>query len=115
MGRRACPDCAQPVKVPLVEQMAYSKEIGEERSEFLCGSGCKSCANTGYQGRIGFFEILCISDEIRAMVLNGASAAQLRTQAMKEGMVPLIGDGMLKVKADITNPAEVLRNAYTAD
>ena len=115
MARRTCPDCAQMVKVPLVEQMAYSKETGEERSEFLCGSGCKSCANTGYQGRVGFFEIMRIRDEIRTMLLNGANATELRTQAIKEGMIPLIKDGMLKVKENITTPAEVLRNAYTAD
>jgi len=115
MARRTCPDCASLVEVPLVEQMAYTKEIGEERSEFLCGKGCKSCASTGYQGRIGFFEILRVSDEIRAMLLNGATATQLRTQAIKEGMIPLIKDGMLKVKANITTPAEVLRNAYSVD
>ncbi len=115
MGRRVCPDCAQLVKAPLLEETAYRKETGEERSEFLYGDGCQSCANTGYRGRIGMFEILRISDEIRAMILNGASAAQLRTQAIKDGMIPLIRDGMLKVKADITNPAEILRNAYTAD
>jgi len=115
MGRRTCPDCAQLVTVPSIELMAYSKEIGEERSEFPCGSGCKSCANTGYHGRIGFFEILRISDEIRTMLLDGANASKLRTQAIKEGMIPLIKDGMLKVKADITTPAEVLRNAYSVD
>jgi len=115
MGRRICPDCANQVEVPLVERMAYSKEIGEERTEFLGGSGCKSCTNTGYQGRIGFFEILHISDEIRVMLLNSASATELRTQAIKEGMIPLIRDGMLKVKENITTPAEVMRNAYSVD
>src|SRR3989338_5217778 len=50
MIRRICPDCARPVKVPLVEQKAYTKETGEERDEFLYGKGCKSCANTGYRG-----------------------------------------------------------------
>ena len=102
MGRRVCPDCAKMVEVPLLEQMAYRKEIGEERSQFLCGSGCKSCAHSGYQGRIGLFEILHISDEIRTMLLNGATATQLRTQAIKEGMIPLIKDGMLKVKTRIS-------------
>ncbi|MFC1966516.1 GspE/PulE family protein [Chloroflexota bacterium] len=115
MGRRTCLDCAQLVEVPVLEQMAYKKEVGEERSQFPCGSGCKSCANTGYQGRIGFYEIMSISDEIRTMLLNGASAIELRTRAIEEGMIPLIKDGMLKVKADITTPAEVLRNAYTVD
>jgi general secretion pathway protein E len=115
MVRQACPDCAQLADVPLLEKTAYSREIGEERSEFLCGSGCKSCANTGYQGRTGIFEILHISDEIRMMLLNGTTATQLQSQAIKEGMIPLIKSGMLKVKANITTPAEVLRNAYSVD
>jgi len=115
MVRRICPDCAGPVDVPLIEQMTYSNEIGEQRSEFLYGSGCKSCAHTGYLGRTGIFEILDMSDEIRMMLLNDTTTTQLRTQAIKEGMIPLLRDGMLKVKADITTPSEVLRNAYCLD
>jgi len=115
MVRRICPDCAQPVSAPLIEQMAYGKEIGEERTEFLSGSGCQSCAHTGYRGRTGIFEILHMSDQIRMMVLGGTTAVQLQTQAIKEGMAPLLKDGMLKVKADITTPAEVLRNAYSIE
>jgi len=115
MVRKICPDCAHLVEAPLVEKMAYSKEIGEEQSEFLYGKGCKSCANTGYRGRTGIFEIMCISDEMKMMLLNDVTATQLRTQAIKEGMIPLMKDGMLKVKAGITTPSEVLRNAYSAD
>ena len=102
-------------RFPSRELTLNQKEVDEERDEFFCGSGCKSCANTGYQGRTGLFEILQASDEIRMMLLNGTTTAQLRTQTFKEGMIPLIKDGMLKVKTDITNPAEVLRNAYSAD
>ncbi|MFC1916006.1 GspE/PulE family protein [Chloroflexota bacterium] len=115
MTRRICPDCAQIAEAPLIEQVAYSKEIGEKRKEFIFGSGCKSCSYTGYQGRTGIFEILKVSDEIRMMLLNGATTAQLRTEAIKEGMTSLIRNGMLKVKADITTPAEVLRNAFSVD
>ncbi len=115
MVRRTCPDCARQVSVSLTERMTYSKEVGEERNEFLGGSGCKSCADTGYQGRTGIFEILHMSDEIRMMLLNGTTATKLRNQAIKEGMTPLIKNGMLKVKADITTPSEVLRNAFSVD
>ena len=115
MVRRICLDCAHLVEVPLLEQMAYNKEVGEERTEFLVGSGCKLCSYTGYQGRTGIYEILQVSDEIRMLLLNGSAAAQVRTQAIKEGMIPLIKNGMLKVKANITTPAEVLRNAYSVD
>ena len=115
MVRRICPDCAHLVDPPLMEQMAYSKEIGEKQSEFLYGSGCKSCANTGYQGRVGIFEILSMSDDMRMMILNTATPTQLRTQAITEGMIPLMRDGMFKVREGITTPSEVLRNAYYTD
>ena len=115
MVRRICPDCARPTQVPMVEQTIYKDMVGEERSEFLYGTGCKSCLNVGYQGRTGLFEILRISDEIRMLLLKGASVAELRAQALKEGMITLLKDGMFKVKANITTPAEVLRNAYTID
>ena len=115
MVRRVCPNCASMVDVPLVERMTYSDEIGEERSRFLYGSGCKSCSGTGYRGRTGIFEILHISDEIRTLILKGATTAELREQAVKEGMITLVRDGMLKVKSDATTPNEILRNAYTVD
>ncbi len=122
MVRRLCPDCTQPTDVPLLEEMTYSKEtsginypIIEKRRQFSYGSGCKSCAGTGYQGRVGIFEILSLSDEIRAMLLTGTTPAQLRAQAIKDGMIPLIRDGMLKVKSGITTPSEVLRNTYSVD
>ncbi len=115
MGRKVCPNCAEMVEVPVIEQVAYSKETGEERTKFLSGQGCKSCAETGYQGRIGFFEIMRVSDNIRSMLLEGANASQIRDKAIEEGMLPLIKDGMLKVQDNITTPNEVLRNAYSAD
>ena len=99
----------------MVEQMAYNQEMGEKRSEFSYGSGCKSCANTGYQGRTGIFEIFSMSDDMRMKLLNGNTAAELRNQAVEEKMVSLLRDGMLKVKAGITTTSEVLRNAYASD
>ena len=115
MVRRVCPDCSHLIEVPLAEQMAYEKEIGEKRTEFQYGTGCKSCAYTGYLGRTGIFEILAMSDTIRIMLSNQASSSQTRAQALKEGMVTMMNDGMRKVKAGITTPSEVLRSAYSAD
>jgi len=115
MVRRVCPDCAHYVTVSKLEQVAYEKEIGEHREEFLYGSGCEPCAYSGYRGRIGMFEVLHMSDELRMMILRGASNVEFREQAIKEGMVPLIKDGMLKVKEGITTPSEVLRNAYSIE
>ncbi|MFC1873892.1 GspE/PulE family protein [Chloroflexota bacterium] len=122
MVRRICPDCAQPTDVPLMEEMIYNMEtngtsfpVVEERQQLMRGSGCKLCANTGYQGRVGTFEIMQMNDEIRAMLLTGTTPAGLRAQAIKDGMVPLIKDGMLKVQAGLTTPEEVLRNTYSVD
>ena len=112
MVRRICPYCARTVTIPLIERLAYAKETGEEQGEFLSGSGCQACADTGYQGRTGIFELLHINDEIRAMMINGADIADIRTKAIESGMVPLIKDGMLKARAGITTPSEVLRNAH---
>lgn len=116
MVRRICPDCGAPLDVPLVERMAYTWETGEERNSFYYGKGCSSCTQTGYRGRTGIFEILRLSDEIRASLLKkDVSAAQLKKKALQENMVSLMKDGMLKVKANITTPSEVMRNAVSID
>jgi len=112
MVRRVCPDCNRLIEAPLVEQMAYEKEMGEKQTEFLYGIGCKSCAYTGYLGRTGIFEILTVSDTIGAMVCNKASSAAIREQALQDGMTSMMSDGMRKVKEGITTPYEVLRNTY---
>jgi general secretion pathway protein E len=113
MVRRICPDCGHTIEAPLVEQIAYEKETGEKKTKFLYGTGCKSCAYTGYRGRIGIFEILTMSDAIRTMIVNRVSSTEIRTLALKEGMVTMMNDGMRKVKEGITTPSEVLRNAYS--
>jgi len=115
MLRRVCPDCAHSITVEKLEQVAYEREIGEHREEFLYGSGCEPCAYSGYRGRVGMFEVLHMSDELRMMVLRGGGTVEFREQAYKEGMVPLIKDGMLKVKEGMTTPSEVLRNAYNIE
>jgi general secretion pathway protein E len=113
MVRRVCPDCSQLIEAPLTEQMAYEREIGEKQTKFLYGTGCKSCAYTGYVGRIGIFEILSMSDAMRMMISNKANSTEIKAQAMKEGLISIMKDGMRKVKAGTTTPSEVLRSAYT--
>jgi len=113
MVRRVCRYCHRLCPAPAEAQLAYCREMGEEQTEFFYGSGCNLCANTGYLGRTAVFEILAMSEEIKKLLLNGASAAQIRAQAKKEGMVSMWHDGMLKVKEGITTPDEVLRNVFT--
>jgi general secretion pathway protein E len=115
MVRKMCPDCQQLIEAPVVEQIAYEKEIGEKRTKFLYSTGCKTCAYTGYIGRTGIFEILSVSDSIRRMLINGTNSSDIRTQAIKEGMATMMHDGMQKVKMGKTTPAEILRTTYTVE
>jgi general secretion pathway protein E len=115
MVRKICPYCNHEVEAPIVEQVAYEKETGEKRSRFTYGTGCKSCAFTGYLGRVGVFEIMYFSETLKRMLLEGASSADIHHQSIKEGMITMMKDGMLKVKRGITTPSEVLRNAYSPE
>ena len=114
MVRRVCPDCARMLDAPVAEQMAYEREMGEKRTQFLYGTGCKSCAFTGYLGRTGIFEIMFMSEELGIMVINRASSSAIRNHALESGMTSIMVDGMRKAREGITTPSEVLRNAYTA-
>lgn len=113
MVRRVCPHCARLVSVSAEEKMAYQREMGEETSEFLMGSGCNFCANTGYLGRTGIYEIMVVSEPVRRLILSNASSDEIKNQALKEGMITLWRDGMVKVKMGITTPSEVIRNVFT--
>ena len=113
MVRRVCPYCQRLSPAPIEAQLAYNDDLGEKRTEFSYGSGCNSCANTGYLGRIAVFEILNMSDEIRRLLLTGASTAQIWAKAKEEGTTSMWHDGMLKVKSGITTPCEVLRNVFS--
>ncbi len=113
MVRRVCPHCGRQTQASPEESLIYSQEMGEERQDFIYGSGCKSCANSGYRGRVGIFEILCTSDQIKTLLIKGTTANQLREQAIKDGMVTLLKDGMYKAKKNMTTPTEVLRNTYS--
>ncbi len=114
MVRRVCPYCSRPAPVSPDEQLAYEQELNEKASEFLIGAGCNFCANTGYLGRTGIFEVMVMNEPIRRMVLSGsASSDDIRAQAYKEGMVSLWHDGMLKVKEGVTTPYEIIRNVFS--
>ena len=113
MVRRLCSNCARPVEASVEESLLYSQETGEQRQEFLYGAGCKTCASSGYRGRTGIFELFTTSNDIKRLLLKGTTANELRAQAIREGMLTLLKDGMTKVKNNITTPTEVLRNTYS--
>jgi len=113
MVRRVCPYCSRATEVSPEEREAYEREMGEERSEFFVGAGCNFCAGTGYLGRGGIFEVMVASEAIRRMIVRSAGSDEIREQALKEGMVSLWHDGMIKVKAGVTTPYEILRNVFS--
>ncbi len=114
MVRCPCPHCVTPYKPTPEELDAYDKEVPERPTVFYgAGSGCNLCNNTGYQGRTGLFEVLVMTDGMRKMVRGNANAVDIKDQALKDGMVTMKRDGMLKVKEGRTSISEVLRSVPT--
>jgi len=111
--RRICPHCQVSYEPTTEERMAYQEEMGEPPPQLYKGAGCNFCTDSGYLGRAGIFEVLVPTEEVKQLLLGGASAAQIRDQAIKDGMVPLLRDGMLKVKEGITTVSEVFRNMFS--
>ena len=111
--RRVCPYCGQMTEVPPPEAAAYEAEMAEKREQFMAGRGCNFCSRSGFLGRVGVYELATVSDELRKMVVRGATASELKDEALHTGMVTMRADGMQKVKDGVTTPGEILRNVFT--
>ncbi|HEU5262488.1 MAG TPA: type IV-A pilus assembly ATPase PilB [Gemmatimonadales bacterium] len=108
--RRICVDCKQEHKYTEDELHALGIPLADAaKLTFNRGAGCDRCGSTGYKGRQGLYEVMAMSSALRRMVLKGASTEELREQAVKEGMLTLRMDGMLKVKRGITTLEEVVK------
>ena len=101
------------MKATMEERVAYSAEMGDEAPTFYRGTGCKLCANTGYRGRTGLFELLGMNEEIRRSMLTDVSADDIKAEAIRQGMVTMQRDGMIKVKEGITSASEVVRSVLS--
>jgi type IV pilus assembly protein PilB len=73
------------------------------------GRGCERCNNTGYKGRVGLYEVMEVEDEMREMILSGASSFELRQKAIQNGMLTLRMSGLQKVRDGMTTAEEVVR------
>ncbi len=108
--RRICTDCKSEYKYNAEELSALGISESEATGiTFYKGEGCDTCGETGYKGRQGLYEVMAMSPEVRRMVLRGASAAELKDQAVEEGMLTLRMDGIVKVKRGITTLEEVVK------
>ena len=108
--RKLCPKCKQKEKI----HPEALRELGitsDDTFDIYKAGGCPACSNTGYSGRTGLYEVMPISDALREMILNRASAAEIKEQAVREGMNSLRGDGIWKLKNGITSLEEVLRES----
>jgi type II secretory ATPase GspE/PulE/Tfp pilus assembly ATPase PilB-like protein len=113
MIRRVCSNCRVSYEPAAAESAIFQEEIKQTPSVLYKGTGCNICAHTGYRGRIGLFEILPITDDSREMLLSNASAAEIKKQALKEGMVTMRHDGLLKAIQGTTTINEVQRSIYS--
>jgi len=108
--RRICSECKQEHKYSEEELKALGIPSADaQKLTFYKGSGCDTCGSSGYKGRQGLYEVMALSSALRRMVLKGGSTEELREQAVKEGMLTLRMDGMLKVKRGITTLDEVVK------
>ena len=113
MIRRVCSYCRAPTQPSVEEQIAYEQYIKEEPPVLYAGEGCTLCASTGYFGRTGIFELLYMNDEIRSKLSKGSEATEIKEIVVKQGMMTMGHDGMIKAKEGTTSIMEVLRCIYT--
>lgn len=108
--RRVCKDCREEYQVPpeaLVE-IGFSDEEAPSIVG-VRGRGCNTCNNTGYKGRVGLYEVMEITDELRELIIIGASAIELRKKAIELGMITLRESGLYKLREGITTIEEVVK------
>jgi type II secretion system protein E len=106
--RVVCPDCKEPLGKN--EMAPLRQRFGEELPRTLYkGRGCRQCQGTGYRGRIGIFEMMLVTDDIRSRILENASAPELRKVAANQGMRSLRDDGFRHLHEGRTTIEEILR------
>jgi type IV pilus assembly protein PilB len=108
--RRICKECKTQVSMPPEALVDVGFNATESKDlQIFKGAGCSNCNNTGYKGRVGLYEVMEITDEIRELVLVGASGLELRRKAIEEGMLTLRQSGLEKIRQAMTTVDEVVR------
>ena len=108
--RRICTFCKEPMELAPAALVSAGFSEHESRTlKLFRGRGCERCNNTGYKGRVGLYEVLEVEDEMREMVLSGASSFELRNKAVQNGMMTLRLSGLQKVRDGLTTVEEIVR------
>jgi type IV pilus assembly protein PilB len=108
--RRVCKDCKAEVHTPneaMIDVGFPASELKEVRT--FKGAGCAACNGTGYKGRVGLYEVMEITEDLRELILVGASGLELRRKAIEEGMLTLRQSGLEKIRQGVTTIEEVVR------
>ena len=111
--RRICDSCKEPYTPGADELAAFRQHSGgSDKSQFFHGVGCNFCAGTGYRDRIGVYELLRITPELRRLIVGWATTEELRRLAVAQGMRTMLREGMALVENDITTVPEVIKTLY---
>jgi type IV pilus assembly protein PilB len=110
--RRVCEKCKQPEDVPLQALLNVGfSETEAPGIQLYRGRGCDECNQRGYKGRIGIYEVMVVGEDIRELILSGASTVELRRKAIEEDMIGLRESGLQKIRDGITTIDEVVRES----
>jgi len=108
--RRICTNCKEENQTPTqaLIDAGYTPEESKQ-VKIMKGKGCEKCNNSGYKGRVGLYEVLEINDDLRELILVGASALELKKKAIENGMITLRRSGLIKVRDGMTTLEEIMR------
>ncbi|MDJ0763797.1 MAG: type IV-A pilus assembly ATPase PilB [Myxococcota bacterium] len=111
LGRRICKECAKPSEIPkeaLIEAGLKPEQLTDAFRP-MEGAGCDACSDTGFKGRVALYEVMVFHDELKEMVLQGCSTAELKSEAIRLGMQTLRMSGLRKIGEGVTTLSEVVR------
>jgi len=110
LARRVCGECKEIQEVPL-QALIDAGVSSEEAGSYVCyrGKGCSNCNGSGYKGRVGFYQVMPMLDELRELVLRGGNTSEIKRESMRLGIRTMRQSGLTKLKEGITSLEEVLR------
>ena len=113
--RRVCDSCKEPYTPPADELAVFKQHSGgSDKMQFFHGAGCNYCAGTGYRDRIGVYELLRITPELRRLIVGWATTEELRRLAVAQGMRTMLREAMALVENDVTTIPEVIKTLYAS-
>lgn len=111
LARRLCADCKEPALVDdaVLKRIGFPHQLHTGPLNFHKAVGCPKCSGTGYRGRVGLYELMLVTENLKAMILSGAGTLELASAAEAEGMIRLKDDGLMKAGAGLTTVEEIFR------